>query len=175
MNSTTLRFLSFSRVKFFLLLAALPAIASAADVAAWVVLNPNGPSPETIFSTDVAEKNNLVRGNWRVSGSGIIQTEAGADTGLLYRMIRPLPGGGVIRMLAVTPEEMKARLKAGFITEGALGYVPLKAVPGSSPVVRYTKGDRYLWLISKADQEWATKNGWTKEKTVFWLPADTYL
>ena len=175
MNSIALRSASFTRLKFLLLLAALPAIAAASDVAAWVVLNPNGPAPETIFSTDVMEKNNLVHGNWHVSGAGIIQTEGGADTGLLHRMILPQPNGSVLRMLAVTPEEVKARLKAGYVTEGAVGYVSLKAGPGLTPVVRFAKGNRYLWLISKADQEWATKNGWTKEKTVFWLAADTYL
>ncbi len=174
MNSIDPRIPLFSRLKLLLLLVALPAVASASDVAAWVVLNPNGSSPETVFSTEVVEKNNLVRGNWHVSGAGIIQTEAGDDTGLLYRMILPLPTGGVLRMLAVTPAEAKARLKAGYVTEGELGYVSTKAGPGLIPVVRYAKENRYLWLISAADQAWAVKNGWTKEKTVFWLAADTY-
>lgn len=173
MNSIASRLSSFSRLKALLLLVALPAVASASDVAAWVVVNPSN-SPETVFSTDVMEKNNLVRGNWHVSGTGILQTESGPDTAMLYRMILPQPGGGVLRMLAVTPEEMKARLKAGYVTEGALGYVSTKAGPGLTPVVRYAKENRYLWLISAADQAWAAKNGWTKEKTVFWLAADTY-
>ena len=174
MKSIASRLSSFSRLKLLALLVALPAIASASDIASWIVLNPNGPAPETVFSTDVLEKSNLVRGNWHVSGTGLIQTEAGPDTAMLYRMILPLPTGGVLRMLAVTPEEMKARLKAGYVTEGALGYVSTKAGPGLSPVVRFAKGERYLWLVSAADQAWATKNGWTKEKTVFWLAADTY-
>jgi hypothetical protein len=173
MNSTAFRTPTFSRLKLLFLLAALPAVASASDVQAWVVLNPSS-SPEAIFSTDVVEKNNLVRGNWHVSGSGVIQTESGTDTALLYRMILPLPAGGVLRMLAVTKDEMKTRLKAGYVTEGELGYVSTKAGPGLTPVVRYAKGDRYLWLISAADQAWAAKNGWTKEKTVFWIAADTY-
>ncbi len=173
MNSIVPRLSSFSGFKFLLLLAALPALASASDVQAWVVLNPVSPA-ETIFSTDVAEKNNLIRGNWKVSGSGVIQTESGADTGLLHRMILPLPTGGVLRMLAVTPEEVKARLKAGYVTEGAVGYVSLKSAPGLVPVIRFSKADRFLWLISAADQAWATKNGWTREKAVFWLAVDTY-
>jgi hypothetical protein len=173
MNSISSRLPAFFRLKFLLLLAAFPAVASAADVAAWLVFNPAG-EPETILSTDVMEKNNLVRGHWHVSGSGVLQTENGDDTALVYRMILPLPSGGVLRMLAVSKEDMEARLKAGYVTEGALGYVSTKAGPGLTPVVRYSKKDRYLWLISAADQAWAAKNGWTKEKTVFWLAADTY-
>ena len=173
MNSIALRLSSFSRLKFLLLLAALPALASASDVQAWLVLNPNG-SPETVMSTDVLEKNNLVRGNWHVSGSGVLQTDSGPDTALLYRMILPLPNGGVLRMLAVTPEEMKARVRAGYVTEGALGYVSTKSGPGMVPVIRFAKDDRYLWVVSAADQAWATKNGWKREKPVFWLAADTY-
>lgn len=173
MNSLSPRLAPLSRLKFLVLFAALPAIASASDIAAWLVLNPNGKG-ETVMSTDVTEKNNLVRGNWKVSGTGVLQTDAGKDTGLLHRMILPQSDGTVIRMLAVSPEDVKARLKAGYITEGALGYVSLKAGPGLVPVVRFMKDDRYLWLISATDHAWAAKNGWTREKTVFWLAADTY-
>jgi hypothetical protein len=173
MNSIAFRTPTISRLKLLFLLVALPAVASASDVAAWLVLNPSS-SPETILSTDVMEKNNLVRGNWHVTGTGVLQSEGGADTALLYRMILPQPNGGVLRMLAVTKDEMKARLKAGYVTEGELGYVSTKAGPGLIPVVRFAKDNRYLWLISPADQAWAAKNGWTKEKTVFWLAADTY-
>jgi hypothetical protein len=79
-----------------------------------------------------------------------------------------------MRMLVATPEEVSAMLKAGYITEGALGYVSLKGGPGLTTVYRYTKGERHLWLISWADQKWAEKAGWTREKAVFWLwaPSD---
>ncbi len=172
MNSIASRLSPFFRLKLLLLLVALPAIASAAEMPAWLVLNPNG-LPETVLSTDVLEKNNLVRGNWHVTGTGVLQSEGGADTALLYRMILPQPNGGVLRMLAVSPEEMKARLKAGYVTEGAMGYASTKPGPGLTSVVRFAKDDRYLWLMSAADQAWATKNGWTKGKIVFWLAVDS--
>jgi hypothetical protein len=161
----------FCRLKLLLLLVALPAIASAAEMPAWLVLNPNG-SPETVLSTDVLEKNNLVRSKWHVTGAGALQSEAGPDLAMVYRMVLPQPNGGVLRMLAVSPGEMKARLAAGYVTEGAMGYASTKAGPGLIPVVRYMKDDRYLWVISATDQTWATKNGWTKEKVVFWLATD---
>ena len=50
----------------------------------------------------------------------------------------------------------------------------LKAGPGLVAVNRFTKGDRYLWLISSVDQAWAEKNGWKRERTVFWLWPNQY-
>ena len=149
------------------LLAVLPAVASAAEVQAWLVFNPNGP--ETLMSTDVLEKNGLVRNGWHVSGTGVLQTDAQVDAGLLYRMFRPVPKGGVLRMLVATPEEVNENLKAGFITEGALGHVAMKAAPGRVAVYRFRKDGKFIWLISETDQAWATKAGWMRDKAVFWL------
>lgn len=170
MNTLATRPASFSRLKLLLLLIALPAMASAGEMPAWLLLNPE--LPETLMSTDVLEKNGLVRGGWHVSGTGLLHTEGAADTGLLHRMVHPLPKGAVLRMLVATSDDVNAQLKAGYITEGALGYVALKPGPGHIAVYRFTKENKYIWLISGADQAWATKNGWTREQAVFWLWVD---
>ena len=172
MNSIATRFSPFSRLKLLLLLVVLPAVAAAGEVQAWLVLNPN--LPETLMSTDVLEKNGLVRGGWHVSGTGVLQSEGGADMGQLYRMFRPEAKGGVVRMLVATSDEVNANLKAGYITEGALGYVSLKAAPGRVAVYRFSKAGKFIWLISEADQAWATKAGWTRDKAVFWLGPNQY-
>jgi hypothetical protein len=171
MNTIAAPFSHFSRLKLLLLLVALPALASAAEMPAWLVLNPSD-SPETLMSTDVLEKNGLVRGGWRVSGTGLLHTEGGADTGLLHRMVHPLPKGAALRMLVATADDVNAQLKAGYVIEGALGYVALKPGPGHIAVYRFTKENKFIWLISGADQAWATKNGWTREQAVFWLWVD---
>lgn len=172
MNSLATPLSPFSRLKLLLLLAVLPAVASASDIQGWLVLNP--VLPETLMSTDVLEKNSLVRGGWHVSGTGVLHTDATADTGQLYRQFHPVPTGGVLRMLVATPDEVSANLKAGYVTEGALGYVPMKAAPGCSAVYRFSKEGKFIWLMSDADQAWATKNGWTRDKAVFWLWPNTY-
>ena len=171
MNTIDPRSALFRRLKWFLLLLALPAVASAAEVQAWLMFNP--ASSETLMSTDVVEKNHLIHGGWKISGTGVLQSENGADAGLLHRMVRPDPKGS-LRMLVATPDEVSANLKAGFVTEGALGYVSLKSGPGLVAVYRVTKDDRSLWLISWADRKWAEKNGWTHEQAVFWLWTANY-
>jgi hypothetical protein len=172
MNTIATRPSLFSRLKLLLLLAVLPAVASAAETQAWLLLNPNGP--ETLMSTDVMEKNNLVRGGWRVSGTGVLQTDATADAAVLYRMFRPVPKGGVLRMLVASEDEKKANEKVGYITEGGLGYAALKAGPGRVAVYRFSKAANFIWLISDADQSWATKAGWARDKAVFWLWPNQY-
>ena len=169
MNSIATRLSSFSPLKLLLLLIVLPAMASAAEVQAWLLLNPF--SPETLISTDVMEKNSLVRAGWKISGTGALQSEGGPDLGLLHRMVRPDPQGAYHSLVA-TPDEVGENLKAGYKTEGAMGYVSLEGGPGLVAVYRFSKGDHYLWLISAGDQKWATKNGWTRDKAAFWLGAD---
>ena len=172
MNSPATLRSSISRLPLLLLLVVLPAIASAADIQGWLVLNP--VLPETVMSTDVMEKNKLVHGGWHVSGTGVLHTDATADTDQVYRMFRPVSTGGVVRMLAVTEAEKNANEKAGFILEGSLGNVPLKAAPGLTAVYRFSKAGKFLWLMSDTDQAWATKNGWARDKAVFWLWPNTY-
>jgi len=171
MKSITSCLSPLSCLKLMLLAVALPALAAASDVQAWLVLNPS--TPETIMSTDMLEQSRLVHAGWKVSGTGILQTAGGADSGLLYRMVKPLPTGA-LRMLVVTEDELNANLKAGFVTEGALGYVSLKSGPGLIAVNRFTKDSKYLWLISSVDEAWAEKNGWKRERTVFWLWPNQY-
>ncbi len=159
----------------YLLLAAFPLIAAAGDISTWVVINTGSPAnPESILSTDVMEKNRLVHAGWHVSGAGVLQGDEMADAGQVFRMFRPLPKGGVVRMFAVSKEEADARTKVGYVTEGALGYVSLKAGAGMVPVIRFSKEGKYLWVISAADQDWAEKAGWRREKVAFWLWPNTY-
>ena len=171
MKSITLRLLSPSLFKFLLLLVAVPALAAASDIQGWLVLNPF--APECILSTDMLEQSRLVHAGWKVTGTGLLHTSGDASTGQLYRMVKPLPTGA-LRALAASAEELSANLKAGFVTEGALGHVSLKAGPGLIAVNRFTKDGKYLWLISPADQSWAEKNGWKRERTVFWLWPNQY-
>jgi len=42
------------------------------------------------------------------------------------------------------------------------------------PVIRFSKEGKYLWVVSAADQAWAEKSGWKREKVVFWLWPNTY-
>ncbi|MEO6876601.1 MAG: hypothetical protein ABI222_17440 [Opitutaceae bacterium] len=158
-----------SLIKLVLLLVLLPAVASAAEIQAWLMLNSFGP--ESLMSTDVLEKNNLVRAGWKVTGTGMLQTEGDANSGQLFRMVKT-DSKGVLRMLAVTKAEAEIQVKAGYVIEGALGYVATQTGPGHIAVYRFMKADKLLWLIGSADQTWAVKNGWTREKAVFWLWPD---
>jgi hypothetical protein len=171
MNTIDPRSALFRRLRLLVLLVTLPAIASAAEVQAWLMFNP--ASAETIMSTDLLEKNHLVLGGWRVSGTGILQSDGVADSGLLHRMVRVEPKGAS-RMLVATMDEVEANLKAGFVTEGALGYVSLKPGPGLIAVHRFAKGGKSIWMIGAADQTWAEKNGWKREQPAFWLWPDQY-
>ena len=175
MKTTATRLLRLSPLRLLLLSSLLPLLGAAADIEGWVVLNTGSPAnPESILSTDVMEKNGLVRGGWKVSGSGVLQGDEVADSALVFRMFLAQPKGGVVRMLAVTKEEADTRTKLGYVTEGALGHVSLKAAPGMVPVIRFSKAGKYLWVISAADQGWAEQNGWKREKVAFWLWKDTY-
>lgn len=175
MKTIAARLTRLSPLKLLLLLTVLPLMAAAADIEGWLVLNTASPAnPESILSTDVMEKNGLVRGGWQVSGSGVLQGDEVADSVKVYRMFQPQPKGGVVRMLAVTKEEADTRTKAGFVTEGALGYVSVKAGPGMVPVIRFSKAGKFLWVISADHQAWAAKNGWKREKVAFWFWQDTY-
>ena len=159
-----------ARLRLLLLLAAFPAVMSAGEMQAWLMFNAG--SNETLMTTDFLEKNHLAQGGWKVSGTGVLQSEGGADTAKLFRMVLPTPKA-IFRMLVTSQDEVNARLKAGFVTEGALGYVSLKAGPGYLAVSRFSKGDKLIWLISAADQKWAETNGWKRETNVFWIwPGD---
>ena len=125
------------------------------------------------MSTDLLEKNHLVSGGWKVSGSGLLQSDGTADSGLLHRMVRVDPKGAS-RMLVATMDEVDAQLKAGYVTEGALGYVSLKPGPGLIAVHRFAKDNKHIWMISVADQTWAEKNGWKREPAAFWLWPNQY-
>ena len=159
------------RLMLLLLLAALPAMASAGEMQAWLMFNPS--SSETLMTTDFLEKNHLAQGGWKASGSGVLHSEGGADTAKLFRMVLPTDKG-IFRMLVTDPEEVSAKLKAGFVTEGMLGYVSVKSAIGLIPVCRFSKGGKVIWLSSAADQKWAETNGWKREPNKFWLWPNDY-
>jgi hypothetical protein len=166
MNTTAVPVSPFHRLKLLVLLAALPAMLAAADVQAWLIRNPD--SPESIMSTDPTEKDRLIKASWSLSGTGVLHTEAADDSAPLHRMVRTTPKA-VSRMLAANPAEVAAALKAGYETEGKLGFVALTSAPELVPVYRYSKEKRLLWLISPSDQVWAKKDGWKQERVAFWL------
>ena len=145
-------------------------VAAAVEMPAWLVFNSANPAaPESILSTDILEKSGLVRAGWKISCAGVVQSEAVPDSALVYRMVRQLPKGGVLRMLVTSKAEENALVQGGYLTEGALGYVSTQPGAKMLGVCRYTRNGKYLWLVAAADQQWALKNGWTREKVVFWL------
>ena len=171
MNTHVPRSPLLSRLTFLLLLAVLPAMAAAGEMQAWLMYNPS--SSETLMTTDFLEKSHLAQGGWKVSGSGILQSEGGTDTAPLVRMVRATDKG-IFRMLVTDPEEVSAKLKAGFVTEGTLGYVAVKTAVGLIPVCRFSKAGTFIWLSSAADQKWAETNGWKREPNKFWLWPTNY-
>ena len=51
-----------------------------------------------------------------------------------------------------------------------MGQVSLSQLtPKMIPVYHFVKEWRNLWLIDKADQTWAEKNGWKLKETAFWI------
>lgn len=155
------------RWQLLVLIMSLTVTVSAADTRAWILLMQNPATAETIVSTDVNEKDKLVQAGWKLSGTGLLATEAGPDMGMLYRMLRATPPVG--RRLAVTPEQVAANLEDGFVTEGALGYVVLKTAPDLVAVHCFRKGDRLIWVSGNDEQYWAEKNRWKREGAIFWL------
>lgn len=152
------------------MLVALPLAVNAGDMRAWLLLRQNSDASETILSTDSVEMKSLTSNGWQISGTGILTTDGGAKKILVHRMLSTTPV--VSRRLVLAPEEIAANLKAGYITEGAMGYAFAVEVPKSIAVRRYRKADREIWLAAPDQQSWAEGSGWKSDGAAFWmLPA----
>jgi len=153
--------------RFVLLLVALPLAVNASDVRAWVLLRQNADASETILSTDVKEMRSLTKFGWQISATGNLTTDGGARKVLVSRMLSTSPV--VSRRLVLAPEEVAAYLKAGYVTEGAMGYASAVEVPGALAVRRFRKADREIWVSTPELQSWAESGGWKGDGAVFWL------
>lgn len=145
----------------------LPTMAVASDTKVWVLLMQNPAAAQTIVSSNPTEKEGLIKAGWRLSGTGLVSTEGGAGRGLLHRLLRTNPD--VERQLAMSPEELATHTAAGFVSEGAMGYVQLQAAPDLLPVHGFSKGGRFIWVMDHHDQYWADQNGWKRAGQMFWL------
>ena len=156
------RFFAFSG----LCLLALPQLASAATVQAWLLLS--GDWRDSVISTDSKEKDTLASGGWKISGTGLLQTHAQAGAAALHRLARA-GTNATDRMLETDPAKVAALVKDGFTDEGVLGYVSSQVKPGLVPVFHFTKESKHFWTIDPADKAAAEEHGWKADGTAFWL------
>ncbi len=150
-----------------LVLVALPLAVNAADVRAWVLLRQNSDASETILSTDSVEMKFLTKSGWQIGATGNLTSNGGANKLMVHRMVLTAPE--VSRRLGLLPEEVAANLKAGYVTEGAMGYASVAESPGAIAVRRYRKGEREIWLAVPELKSWAESSGWKSDGGVFWL------
>lgn len=150
------------------LLAALllPLLAFASEVPAWLLLSPDGE--DSVMTIAAVEKDALVKSGWRVESAGAVQSELGAGSALLHRLIRKGPHG-VTRMLESDPAAVVKWKQAGYVEEGLLGHVAAGDGEGRLAVVQFTKDERRLWLVREVSQEEAKKHGWVRQGVQFWL------
>lgn len=153
--------------QFVLVLVALPLAVNASDVRAWVLLRQNSDASETILSTDSKEMRSLTKFGWQISATGNLTTNGGAKKVLVTRMLSTSPV--VSRRLVLAPEEVAANLKAGYVTEGAMGFASAVQLPGTIEVRRYRKADREIWVSTPEMQKWAEGSGWKSDGAAFWL------
>jgi hypothetical protein len=156
----------FMAVSFALLV--LPAAGLAGEVQAWLLLLPNVASPASILTTDRRERDNLTQNGWKVSGTGLLQTEPGPGLGEVNRMVKT-EGETVERAIEADPVIVGKRKAEGYVTEGVLGYAALRPAPGGIAITRYKKDSHALWLIGKADIDWAKNAQWKEDGVAFWL------
>ena len=153
--------------RFVLVLVALPLAAIASDVRVWVLLRQNSDASETILSTDSKEMRSLTKFGWQISATGNLTTDGGAKKVMVTRMLSTSPV--VSRRLVLAPEEVAANLKAGYVTEGAMGYASAVEMPGAIVVRRFRKADREIWVSTPELQSWAEGSGWKSDGAAFWL------
>lgn len=150
----------------FLSLVMLPVIASAATSQAWLLVS--GAWNDSIITTDQKERDRLKREDWKISGTGLLQSSAKPGAVPLHRMFNA-GSKSVDRLLETRPAKVAARVKAGFIDEGVLGYVASEEKPGLVPVYHFVKEDKHFWLIDPKDKDTAERNGWKEDGISFWL------
>ncbi|MBA4138610.1 MAG: hypothetical protein C0518_14995 [Opitutus sp.] len=138
-----------------------------ADHPLWVLIDP--ASGDSVFSTDAEEKKRLVAGHWKVNAEVRIWSEGAADRSELHRLVR-VANDRSSRLVSARADEIATAKRAGFVDEGALGFVALKELNDSLvPVRRFKNGDRFLWLIDEADRAWAENSGWQLVGEDFWV------
>jgi hypothetical protein len=150
-----------------LVLVALPLAVNAADVPAWVLFRQNSDASETILSTDSVEMKFLTKSGWQISAAGNLTSTSGANKLMVHRMVLMAPE--VSRRLGLSPDEVAANRKAGYVTEGAMGYASMVESPGAIAVRRYRKAEREIWLGATELKSWAESSGWKSDGAVFWL------
>lgn len=138
----------------------------AADVQVWLLLSHD--LSDAIVSNDTNERDRLVKGGWKVSGTGALKTEAAKGAAPLHRLVRPNPKG-TERALETNAAKLAKMVREGFADEGALGFAAVAVQPGLVPVLHVTKESRHLWTIAAADQQAAIKAGWKAAPTEIWL------
>lgn len=163
----------------------LPRLRSLASYSLWLFLAPfalaqesnvalllNLASPDSLFSTDVAEQKRLKEAGWKQNATARVWSTGAEDRSELHRLVRT-KDGQVQRLFTGRADEIAAALAEGFVDEGVLGYVALRQTREDLvPVYRLKNGERHLWLIDSADRAWAEKAGWTWVGEDFWvLPA----
>lgn len=126
-------------------------------------------SQESFFVTDPAEQTRLSKGGWKINGAGKLRWVAQPDTVGMQRLVKGSSKGSD-RIFAITREQAAAALKEGYHSEGVMGQAAAtQLTPDMLPVYRFTKNSGNLWLMDKADQSWAEKNGWKLEGVAFWI------
>jgi hypothetical protein len=163
MNTTRLLRLPFAIA--FLFLATV--FAQAQQTRTWLMLNLT--SQESFFVTDPAERASLTAAGWKTNGEGCLLATAQAESAPLQRLVKSTDKG-VDRVFAISPEQLSAATKDGYVNEGTLGEVsPKRQNATMIPVYHFTQDARNLWLIDKADRAWAEKAGWKFKGVAFWL------
>lgn len=110
----------------------------------------------------------LVKGDWKLNGTGNLQTAAEKGAVPLHRLARS-GTDATDRLLEANATKVAAHVKQGFNDEGVLGFVSAEAAPGLLPVYHFTQGSRHFWLMNKQDQAAAEAKGWKASGVSFWL------
>ena len=136
-------------------------------VQTWLMLSEG--SQETCFVADPAEKARLTNTGWRVNAVASMLIQPQSTTVGMQRWVKGFDKGND-RIFATTAEQAATAKKQGYSLEGVMGQVALtQLTPKMIPVYHFTREWRNLWLIDKADQTWAEKNGWKLKETAFWI------
>lgn len=133
----------------------------------WLMLSE--ASQETCFATDPAEEARLSNSGWRINSTALLLAHPQSNTVGMQRWVKGFDKGND-RIFAINPEQAAIAKKAGYILEGVMGQVATtQLTPKMIPVYHFVREWRSLWLIDKADQTWAEKNGWKLKETAFWV------
>lgn len=154
------------RVWLLAVFLSVPGLAFAETVQAWLLLSADWR--ESLLSTDLGEKDSLLKTGWKLNGTGNLQAQAEKGAAPLHRLARP-GSDATDRYLEYDAAEVEKHVKAGFADEGQLGFVAIKEKTGLVPVHHFQKGEGHLWLIDLTDQSAAEKQGWKNEGVSFWL------